>query len=67
VSPGYGVGYAAADDALVFNVASWKTNGPKYSSEEFFRAVYASGVDMQKLIAKMQPELLKGGSGKPKH
>lgn len=54
VSPGYGVGYAADDSSLIFNISSWKTFGPNHSSEEFARAVYASAQDMRDLIRRVE-------------
>ena len=53
VSPGYGVGYAVADNMMVFNVSSWNANGPKDSSAEFGKAVYAALQDMSGLIRKL--------------
>jgi carnitine O-palmitoyltransferase 2 len=54
VSPGYGIGYAADDSSLVFNISSWKTGGPSHSSEDFARAVYASSQDMANLIRRVE-------------
>jgi carnitine O-palmitoyltransferase 2 len=51
VSPGYGIGYAAADDMMIFNITSWKTDGPQHSSEVFAAATYEALLDMQKLLA----------------
>ena len=54
VSPGYGVGYAADESSLIFNISSWKTFGPNHTSEEFARAVYASAQDMKNLIGRVE-------------
>ena len=54
VSPGYGVGYAADDSSLFFNISSWKSGGPNFSSEEFARVVYASAQDMADLIRRVE-------------
>lgn len=54
VSPGYGVGYAADDQSLIFNISSWKQFGPNHSSEEFARAVYASAQDCKELIQRVE-------------
>lgn len=51
VSPGYGVGYASADDMMIFNISSWKENGPVHSSQAFAEAIYAAAVDMHKLLS----------------
>jgi carnitine O-palmitoyltransferase 2 len=51
VSPGYGVGYAAADDSMIFNISCWRQGGPQHSAEEFAKAVYAALVDMHNIIA----------------
>lgn len=54
VSPGYGIGYAADDNSLFFNISSWKSGGPNHSSEEFARAVYASAQDMANLVKRVE-------------
>lgn len=56
VSPGYGVGYASADEMMLFNVSCWKGGrGPNHSCEEFFAAVYQSVVDMHNLLDANPP------------
>ena len=51
VSPGYGIGYAAADDTMIFNISCWKNGGPNHSAEEFANAIYSALVDMHNIIA----------------
>ncbi|KEG09557.1 carnitine O-palmitoyltransferase II [Trypanosoma grayi] len=50
VSPGYGIGYAAASDCVMLNVSCWKESGPMYSAEDYTRAVYAAVVDIYNII-----------------
>jgi carnitine O-palmitoyltransferase 2 len=57
VSPGYGVGYASADDMMIFNISSWNVDGPRYDSETFARAIYASAVDMRDLLHRAAKDL----------
>jgi len=52
VSPGYGIGYAVADDMMVFQTSSWNEAGPKHGSEEFGKAVYGALQDMAQLIRR---------------
>jgi len=52
VSPGYGVGYAAADDAMIFNISSWNKDGPRWGSDVFAQAIYASALDMKALMER---------------
>jgi carnitine O-palmitoyltransferase 2 len=54
VSPGYGIGYAAADNMLFFNISCWRTNGPQHSAEEFAAAIHDSVTDMHALIKRTE-------------
>lgn len=51
VSPGYGVGYAAADNMTFFNISCWRTGGPQHSAEAFGQAVFEALHDMRRLIS----------------
>jgi carnitine O-palmitoyltransferase 2 len=57
VSPGYGVGYAAADEMMIFNISSWTVDGPTFDSETFAKAIYASASDMKALIERAAKDL----------
>lgn len=57
VSPGYGVGYAAADDMMIFNISSWNVDGPRFNNEVFARAVYASAVEMKQLMERAAKDI----------
>lgn len=50
VSAGYGVGYAAGPECLLFNVSCWKECGPIHSAEEFSRAICTAVVDCYNMI-----------------
>lgn len=51
VSPGYGVGYASADNLMLFSISSWKKGGPKDSAEAFAGAIHEAAGDMAALLA----------------
>eukprot|EP00758_Cryptobia_borreli_P006315 Tbor_TRINITY_DN5127_c0_g1::TRINITY_DN5127_c0_g1_i1::g.26046::m.26046/K08766/CPT2; carnitine O-palmitoyltransferase 2 len=54
VSAGYGVGYASADEEMVFSVSSWKQEGPNHSAQDFAAAVYEACDDMTHILSKQR-------------
>ncbi|KAH9600540.1 Choline/carnitine acyltransferase domain [Trypanosoma melophagium] len=50
VSPGYGIGYAAADNSVKFNISCWKEGGPQGSAQDFAEAIYSAVVDMYNIL-----------------
>jgi carnitine O-palmitoyltransferase 2 len=59
VSPGYGIGYAAADQNMMFNVSCWKSGGPAHSAEEFCSAIYQAAVDMHNIVDARSTDAVK--------
>eukprot|EP00658_Telonema_sp_P-2_P033508 TRINITY_DN24581_c0_g1_i2.p1 TRINITY_DN24581_c0_g1~~TRINITY_DN24581_c0_g1_i2.p1 ORF type:complete len:464 (+),score=168.20 TRINITY_DN24581_c0_g1_i2:148-1539(+) len=51
VSPGYGVGYASADQLMLFSISCWKKGGPKDSAEAFAGAIHEAADDMAAMLA----------------
>ncbi|ORC87882.1 carnitine O-palmitoyltransferase II [Trypanosoma theileri] len=50
VSPGYGIGYAAADNCVMFNISCWKEGGPQGSAQDFAQGIYSAVVDMYNIL-----------------